>query len=155
MPHFSYQMNKVAILGAGVMGARIAAHLANAGIRSYLLDIVPNKLTEEEGKKGLSLSHPEVRNRYAKQGLQTAIKSKPAIWTNVVPGLRIIRTRPISRPVNTSGIGWGTLNRSAIFAIATPTIKMPAIRTRSVVESSPDSITKNQISATISAHSFT
>ena len=35
------QINKVAVLGAGTMGSRIAAHLANAGIPSYLLDIVP------------------------------------------------------------------------------------------------------------------
>src|SRR5438105_14847542 len=35
------QINKVAVLGAGTMGSRIAAHLANAGVSSYLLDIVP------------------------------------------------------------------------------------------------------------------
>lgn len=35
------RIHKVAILGAGTMGARIAAHFANAGVPSYLLDIVP------------------------------------------------------------------------------------------------------------------
>ena len=35
------RIEKVAVLGAGTMGSRIAAHLANAGVRSYLLDIVP------------------------------------------------------------------------------------------------------------------
>jgi len=78
MPNFSYQIKKVAVLGSGVMGARISAHLANAGIESYLLDIVPNKLTKEEKEKGLSLDSPEVRNRFAAFGLQTALKSKPA-----------------------------------------------------------------------------
>ena len=40
-----YEIKKVAVLGAGTMGSGIAAHLANAGISSLLLDIVPNKLT--------------------------------------------------------------------------------------------------------------
>lgn len=80
MPDSTYQIKKVAVLGAGVMGARIAAHLANAGIESYLLDIVPNKLTEEEEAKGLTLKDAQVRNRFAAQGLQTAIKSKPAAF---------------------------------------------------------------------------
>ena len=35
------RINKVAVLGAGTMGARISAHLANAGVPSYLFDIVP------------------------------------------------------------------------------------------------------------------
>ena len=35
------RIERVAVLGAGTMGSRIAAHLANAGVRSYLLDIVP------------------------------------------------------------------------------------------------------------------
>ena len=37
----AYQIKKVAVLGAGVMGQGIAAHLANAGIPSVLFDIVP------------------------------------------------------------------------------------------------------------------
>jgi len=48
-------IRKVAVLGAGVMGSTIAAHMANAGLDVLLLDIVPNKLTEEEEKKGLTL----------------------------------------------------------------------------------------------------
>ena len=50
------KIKKAAVLGAGVMGATIAAHLANVGIPSIMLDIVPNQLTPEEEKKG---SHPE------------------------------------------------------------------------------------------------
>ncbi len=80
MPSSSYQIRKVAILGAGVMGARIAAHLANAGIPSYLLDLVPTALTDEEKVQGLTLASPAVRNRFAAQGLQTAVKSKPAAF---------------------------------------------------------------------------
>ena len=50
-----YSINRVAVIGAGTMGAAIAAHLANVGIPSYLLDIVPRELTAGEQKKGLTL----------------------------------------------------------------------------------------------------
>jgi 3-hydroxyacyl-CoA dehydrogenase len=62
------RINKVAILGAGTMGARIAAHFANAGVPSYLLDIVP------------SAAKPAERNQIAAQGLEAARKSKPAAF---------------------------------------------------------------------------
>ncbi len=68
------------MLGAGVMGSKIAAHFANAGIPVYLLDIPPKELTEQEQKKGLSLDHPEVRNRIVNKGLADAKKSKPAAF---------------------------------------------------------------------------
>ena len=74
------EIRKVAVLGAGTMGARIAAHLANAGIRSVLLDIVPKELTPEEQAKGLTASDPRVRNRLAQAGLEAALKSKPAAF---------------------------------------------------------------------------
>ncbi|MEW6032895.1 MAG: 3-hydroxyacyl-CoA dehydrogenase/enoyl-CoA hydratase family protein [Bacillota bacterium] len=74
------EIRKVAVLGAGVMGAGIAAHLANVGIPSYLLDIVPRELTEDEKKKGLTLESPEVRNRFAAQGLDNALKARPAAF---------------------------------------------------------------------------
>ena len=48
-------IKRVAVLGAGVMGQGIAAHLANAGIPSYLFDIAPGELTPAEEKKGLAL----------------------------------------------------------------------------------------------------
>ena len=75
-----YHIKKVAVLGSGVMGSQIAAHLANAGIPSYLLDIVPNTLTEAEKAKGLTLESPQVRNRLAAQGLENALKAKPAAF---------------------------------------------------------------------------
>ncbi len=73
-------IRKVAVLGAGVMGAGIAAHLANVGIPCYLLDIVPPRLTPEEEAKGLSLASPVVRNRLAAQGKERALKAKPAAF---------------------------------------------------------------------------
>src|SRR5271166_100553 len=62
------RIEKVAVLGAGTMGARISAHLANAGVPSYLLDIVP---PDADGP---------VRNRIAAAGLEAAVKSKPAAF---------------------------------------------------------------------------
>ncbi|MFQ5818128.1 MAG: 3-hydroxyacyl-CoA dehydrogenase/enoyl-CoA hydratase family protein, partial [Terriglobia bacterium] len=74
------RIQNVAVLGAGVMGARIAAHLANAGLRPLLLDIVPRELTPEEEKRGLSLEHPTVRNRIVRAGLDAARRSQPAAF---------------------------------------------------------------------------
>jgi len=72
------QINRVAVLGAGVMGATIAAHLANAGLEILLLDIVPKELDKQEEAKGLTLESPLVRNRIATNGLQGLLKMKPA-----------------------------------------------------------------------------
>ena len=66
------RIEKAAVLGAGVMGSGIAAHLANAGIPCILLDIVPPNLTEEEKTK------PEMRNKFALAGIEVAKKFKPA-----------------------------------------------------------------------------
>lgn len=71
-------IKKVAVLGSGVMGSRIACHFANIGVEVLLLDIVPKEPTEEEKAKGMDLSHPAVRNRIVNTALQTAIKSNPA-----------------------------------------------------------------------------
>jgi 3-hydroxyacyl-CoA dehydrogenase len=65
-------INKVAILGAGTMGARIAAHFANAGVPSYLLDIVPGDAAPGAGSA--------TRNKIAAAGLDAAKKSKPAAF---------------------------------------------------------------------------
>ncbi len=72
------QINRVAVLGAGVMGATIAAHLANAGLEVLMLDIVPRELSEQEAARGLTLASPEVRNRIARAGLEGLAKMKPA-----------------------------------------------------------------------------
>ncbi|QKX51461.1 3-hydroxyacyl-CoA dehydrogenase [Planococcus glaciei] len=74
----AYQIKKAAVLGSGVMGSGIAAHLANIGIPVLLLDIVPRELSKEEEAKGLSLEHPQVRNRIASTSVQKLLKQKPA-----------------------------------------------------------------------------
>ncbi|MDX2435895.1 MAG: 3-hydroxyacyl-CoA dehydrogenase/enoyl-CoA hydratase family protein [Acidobacteriota bacterium] len=71
-------IRRAAVLGAGVMGSGIAAHLANAGIPALLLDIVPPKLSEEDEKKGLTVDDPRFRNKFALAGLEGIKKSKPA-----------------------------------------------------------------------------
>jgi 3-hydroxyacyl-CoA dehydrogenase len=71
-------IKKVAVLGSGVMGSRIACHFANIGVEALLLDIVPRELNEAEQKKGASLSDSAVRNRIVNDALQFALKSNPS-----------------------------------------------------------------------------
>jgi len=71
-------ISKVGVLGAGVMGAQIAAHLANVGIPTLLLDIVPSQLTPAEQASGLTLQDRAVRNRLADAGVANLRKLKPA-----------------------------------------------------------------------------
>ncbi|MCC6957333.1 MAG: hypothetical protein IT316_11115, partial [Anaerolineales bacterium] len=73
-----YNIYHVVVIGAGTMGAGIAAHLANAGVRVTLLDVIPRELTADEAKKGYSLADPVVRNRIVREGLDRALKSRPA-----------------------------------------------------------------------------
>ena len=69
-PQTAHQrINKAAVLGAGTMGARIAAHLANAGVPCYLLDIVPPDTSDKA-----------TRNKIVAAGLEGAVKSKPAAF---------------------------------------------------------------------------
>ncbi len=72
------QINKVAVLGAGVMGATIAAHLANAGVSVLLLDIVPREPNDAERAAGLTITDSRVRNRIATTGRDGLMKMKPA-----------------------------------------------------------------------------
>ncbi len=74
------RIEKAAVIGSGIMGSGIAAHLANTGVQVLLLDIVPRELTEQEKAKGLTLEDKQVRNRIATENLQKAIKSKPAAF---------------------------------------------------------------------------
>ncbi len=73
-----YQVRKAVVIGSGTMGAAIAAHLANIRVPVTLLDIVPNSLSPKEEKKGLTLDDPTVRNRIVQEGLERALKSRPA-----------------------------------------------------------------------------
>lgn len=67
-------IRRVGVIGAGVMGSGIAAHMANASVEVVLLDIVPPKLSDAEKKD------PTKRNAFAEGGLQNALKSKPAAF---------------------------------------------------------------------------
>ena len=71
-------IRKVAVLGSGVMGSRIACHFANIGCQVVLLDIVPREPTPEEQSKGLTMEHPAFRNRIVNGSLDFALKSNPS-----------------------------------------------------------------------------
>lgn len=82
-------IKKVAILGSGIMGSRIACHFANIGVEALLLDIVPRELSEIENKKGLGLEDKVVRNRIVNEAFQATLKSKPAALYNTKFASRI------------------------------------------------------------------
>src|SRR3954467_7168888 len=71
-------IRKVAVLGSGVMGSRIACHFANIGVEVLLLDIAPKELTDDEKKKGLTVESPLVKNRIVATAFDAALKSNPA-----------------------------------------------------------------------------
>lgn len=74
----AFNIRKAAVVGSGVMGASIAAHLANAGIPSLLLDIVPDSLAPDEEAKGLTLADAAVRNRLAAGALARLPSVQPS-----------------------------------------------------------------------------
>ncbi len=74
------RLRKVAVLGSGVMGGAIAAHLANAGVPVLLLDIVPGELTEEERRRGFTPNDMPVRNRIAAAGKERTLRANPAAF---------------------------------------------------------------------------
>jgi 3-hydroxyacyl-CoA dehydrogenase len=63
-------IKRVAVLGSGVMGSRIACHFAGIGLQVLLLDIVPNEAKESDNKT--------LRNKIVNDSLQAAIKSNPS-----------------------------------------------------------------------------
>src|SRR5690606_38197663 len=71
-------IRKVAVLGSGVMGSRIACHFANIGCEVVLLDIVPRELSEADQKKGLTTESKEFRNQIVNGALDFALKSNPS-----------------------------------------------------------------------------
>src|SRR5262245_15676175 len=75
-------IQKAVVLGAGTMGARIAAHFANAGLPCLLLDMVPKDL-----HAGAPASE---RNRFARNGLESARKSRPAAFFSASVADRIL-----------------------------------------------------------------
>ena len=71
-------IRRVAVLGAGTMGAAIAAHAANAGLAVDLLDLAPTEVTPEESAKGLSLADRAVRDRIVRAGFERMKAARPA-----------------------------------------------------------------------------
>ena len=71
-------IRKVAVLGSGIMGSRIACHFANIGLEVLLLDIVPKEPNDAEKAKGLSTESPFVRNRIVNEAFQNTLKANPA-----------------------------------------------------------------------------
>ena len=71
------RIRNAAVIGAGTMGAQIAAHLANVGIPVLLLDVVPAALTPEEQQRGLTLQSPEVRTRNTRTLFERMKKLSP------------------------------------------------------------------------------
>lgn len=80
-------IRKVAVVGSGVMGSRIACHFAGIGVQVLLLDIIPFELNAAEQAKGLTLGDKAVRNRIVNDALQATLKGKPsAVYTKDVAG---------------------------------------------------------------------
>ena len=74
-------IEKVGVIGAGLMGSSLAALFANVGMETILLDIVPpSGLSDEDKRKGLTEDSREFRNRFATNGLNAALKAKPAAF---------------------------------------------------------------------------
>lgn len=72
------RIRRATVIGAGTMGAQIAAHLANVGIPVLLLDVAPTELAPDEQARGLTLNHPAVRNRITRTLFERARKLSPA-----------------------------------------------------------------------------
>lgn len=92
LPKTAASIRSAAVIGSGVMGAGIAAHLANAGMRVMLLDVVPRQLTAEEERQGFTLADAKVRSRLAAAAVARMAKAQPAqlydaAWvTRIKPG---------------------------------------------------------------------
>ena len=99
-------LKRAGVVGAGVMGATIAAQLANVGIETVLLDIVPPELTEDEKRKGMTEESKKFRNRFAENGLNTALKSKPASFYIPENAKRIITGNTEDNPDWLSDVDW-------------------------------------------------
>lgn len=84
------RIKKVAVLGSGVMGSRIACHFANIGVEALLLDMVPKEPNAGEIAKGLDINHPHVKNRIVNEALQSTLKSNPAALYHPSFALRIV-----------------------------------------------------------------
>lgn len=78
-------IRKVAVVGSGVMGSKIAAHFAGIGVQVLLLDIIPRELTEQDKAKGITIDNPGWRNSIVNDALQATLKASPsAVYTKDV-----------------------------------------------------------------------
>src|SRR5690625_3831708 len=78
----SHKIKRAAVLGSGVMGSGIAAHLANNRIPTIMLDITLNELTKKEEAARLTLESKEVRNRMADESKKALLKQNPSPITS-------------------------------------------------------------------------
>ena len=69
------KINKVAVIGSGIMGSRIACHFANIGVEVLLLDILHPPNSEAWDR---SIIVPEIRNKIVNESLNNTLKSKPS-----------------------------------------------------------------------------
>ena len=65
-------INKVAVIGSGIMGSRIACHFANIGVEVLLLDIVPSDISEQDKQS------KTIRNSIVNDALRNTLKSNPS-----------------------------------------------------------------------------
>jgi 3-hydroxyacyl-CoA dehydrogenase len=72
------KIKKVAVVGSGIMGSRIACHLVNVGMDVLLLDISPAELNEKERKLNKKISDKDVKNRIVNESLLNTLKAKPS-----------------------------------------------------------------------------
>ncbi|HEX8678075.1 MAG TPA: 3-hydroxyacyl-CoA dehydrogenase family protein [Segetibacter sp.] len=99
-------IKKVAVLGSGVMGSRIACHFAGVGLQVLLLDIAPKELNAAEQAKGLNLNSDAVKNRIVNDALAAAVKSNPSpVYTKDVIK-RIITGNFSDNMTDISGCDW-------------------------------------------------
>lgn len=78
-------IKKVAVIGSGVMGSRIAAHFAGIGVEVLLLDIIPLELSEQDKAKGITVDNPAWRNSIVNAALAATLKANPsAVYTKDV-----------------------------------------------------------------------
>lgn len=100
------KINKVAVLGSGIMGSRIACHFANIGVEVLLLDMPPKDISSEEAAKGYTAEGPVVRNRIVNAALENAIRTNPSpVYTKNV--IRKITTGNFDDDMSKiSGVDW-------------------------------------------------
>ncbi|WP_242158283.1 3-hydroxyacyl-CoA dehydrogenase/enoyl-CoA hydratase family protein [Aestuariivivens sediminis] len=100
------RINKVVIIGSGIMGSGIACHFANIGVNVLLLDIIPKEINAKEKAMGLSLNDKVVRNRIVNDALANALKSNPSPIYHQKFAERITTGNLEDDIVNVAGADW-------------------------------------------------